>query len=159
MISDRNMYFDATHQQGKTAAQVVDLIEKLSKAGGFEDTLSYVNLPALSHISDKPGGSTKAYNPNEGRQRGSHDSKDNPKLGRSSLVSVFDELAGKGVCNILRLHVEDLDVPAHTDAAIERAIRGRDSFSLGSRRASAIEIETWYVLAPRAPSPRCCGLT
>jgi hypothetical protein len=140
-----NMYFDATHQQGNTAAQVVDLVEKLSKAGGFEDTLSYVNLPALSHISDKTGTpSAEPYNPNERRQRSAQEkNQGNSKPGRSSLISVFDKLAEKNVSNILRLHVDDFDTPAHSDAAIERAIRGRDSFSIESRRNGAIDIETW----------------
>lgn len=140
------MYFDATHQQGKTAAELNDLIEKLSRAGGFEDALSYVNLPFLNHISDNSSASTKPYNSNEGRQRITQDGpQENPKIGRTSLVSVFDKLAEKGISHILRLMVDDMETPSHTDGAIERAIRGRDSFSLGTRRNTAIEIETWYV--------------
>ncbi|KAK1237548.1 hypothetical protein MKX08_003173 [Trichoderma sp. CBMAI-0020] len=53
VASDKNLYFDASHFAGKSVDQVVDFIEKLSKAGGFKDTLSYVNLPALMMTHEK----------------------------------------------------------------------------------------------------------
>lgn len=144
---DKNLYFDASHLAGKTVDQVVDLIEKLSKAGGFEDTLSYVNLPRLSTIHEKASASksdSRTYNSNEKRQRGGA-YQENPKLGRSALISVFDKLVSVNISHILRLQVDDREGLPHTDAAIERAIRGRDSFSLGNARKEAIKVESWYV--------------
>lgn len=142
------MYFDASHLAGKTVDQVVDLIEKLSNAGGFEDTLSYVDLPILMTIHEKASGSksdNRGYNSNEKRQRGGAH-QENPKLGRSALIIVFDKLVSVNIRHIPRLHVDDREGLPHTDAAIERAIRGLNSFSLGNTRREAIKIEPWYVL-------------
>lgn len=129
--------------------QVVELIDRLWKAGGFENTLSYVNLPILSTIHEKSSASKadkldgRGYNSNEKRQRRGA-SQENPTLGRSALISVFDKLVSVNVRKILRLHVDDRGTLPHTDAAIERAIRGRDSFSLGHTRNESIEVEHWY---------------
>ncbi|KAL7928909.1 hypothetical protein V8C35DRAFT_316826 [Trichoderma chlorosporum] len=144
VASDKNLYFDASHLVGKPVEQVVDLIEKLSKAGGFEDTLSYVNLPILSTIHRKTTAKSeqKTYNSNEKRQRGGGQ-QENPNLGRNALISVFDTLVSAKVRRILRLQVEDRDSLPHTDASIERAIRGKDSLSLGDDRDEAIKIEYW----------------
>lgn len=144
---DKNLYFDASHLAGKTVDQVVDLIEKLSKAGGFEDTLSYVNLPILTTIHEKSSASksdNRGYSSNEKRQRGGAH-QENPKLGRSALISVFDKLVSVNIRHILRLQVDDREGLPHTDAAIERAIRGQDSFGLGNTRKEEIKIESWYV--------------
>ncbi|KAL6790254.1 hypothetical protein GGI42DRAFT_218651 [Trichoderma sp. SZMC 28013] len=145
VASDKNLYFDASHLAGKTVDQVVDLIEKLSKAGGFEDTLSYVNLPILTTIHEKSSASksdNRGYSSNEKRQRGGAH-QENPKLGRSALISVFDKLVSVNIRHILRLQVDDREGLPHTDAAIERAIRGQDSFSLGNTRKEEIKIESW----------------
>ncbi|KAL6695387.1 hypothetical protein J3F84DRAFT_408366 [Trichoderma pleuroticola] len=142
---DKNLYFDASHLAGKTVDQVVDLIEKLSKAGGFEDTLSYVNLPILTTIHEKSSASksdNRGYSSNEKRQRGGAH-QENPKLGRSALISVFDKLVSVNIRHILRLQVDDREGLPHTDAAIERAIRGQDSFGLGNTRKEEIKIESW----------------
>ena len=153
---DKNLYFDATHHQEKSADQVCELIEKLS-ASGFEDTLSYVNIPVLAYIQDKASTSTQVTKPhgaNERRQRDGGSQQENPCLGRSSLITVFDKLASVNVRNILRLHVEDrdLNVPAHTDAAIERAILGREIFGSGNTREEAIKVELWYVAFHSIPA-------
>ncbi|KAJ8119714.1 hypothetical protein ONZ43_g3397 [Nemania bipapillata] len=143
---DKNMFFDATHEQGKTANEVVSLIEKLSRAGGFEDTLSHVKLPSLDYLTDSLNTSTSnSYISNERRSRDSYDKAQAvpQEEGRRSLIPVFDMLAKNNIRTILRLHVDDLASPAHTDAAIERAIRGRDAFSLTDQRPSEIHIETW----------------
>ncbi|KAM0520616.1 hypothetical protein ACHAPE_003013 [Trichoderma viride] len=145
VASDKNLYFDASHLAGKSVDQVVDLIEKLSKAGGSEDTLSYVNLPTLMTTHEKAAVSVsehKVYSSNEKRPRGGAH-QENPKIGRSTLISVFDKLASVGIRHILRLHVDDREGVPHTDAAIERAIRGADSFSLGKTREKAIKVESW----------------
>ncbi|BCR98003.1 uncharacterized protein AKAW2_31322A [Aspergillus luchuensis] len=147
IASDKNLYFDATHLRGRGAAQIVQLIKKLTRAGGFEDTLSYVRIPQVSEPDGLPEAATISNTANE--KRGIH-SASGPKkalMGRISLISVFDELALAGVRHIVRLQVEDNgDVMAHSDAAIERAITGSDhrgeSTSFGTR-TGALNIETW----------------
>jgi hypothetical protein len=117
---------------------VIDLIEKLSNAGGFEDTLAYVNLPTLSIPPDESGRRSAHSKEDTRQQRGD-------ALGRNALVKVFDKLAAVNVRRILRLHVDDADEVPHTDAAIERAIRGCDSCSPGEAKRQAIVVELWYV--------------
>ena len=146
MSADKNIYFDASDLRGKSVDQVVDLIGKLSKAGGFEDTLSYVYLPVLSSVYEKADASRfdgRRYGANERRQRG-RTANENQATGRSALISVFDKLASVNVRTILRLHVDDRDNLSHSDAAIERAVRGRDFFSLGHSRNEPIHVEHWY---------------
>lgn len=130
------------------AAQIVRLIRKLTHAGGFEDTLSYVRIPQLSEPDGLPEPVIRANLANE--SRGSHSASDSKKalVRRDPLISVFDELAVAGVRRILRLQVEDnSDVLAHSDTAIERAIKGpdsRDEPASTSTRTEPLNIETWY---------------
>ena len=144
-LPDKNLYLDATHLKGKSVDKLINLIESLASGGGFEDTLSYVSLPVLSSYYDKPNPSSsenKSYGANEGRQRGV-ELQGGQTIGRSALIRVFDKLASLKIRNILRLHVDDRDGIPHTDAAIERAIRGRDRFGLENGRSDAIHVETW----------------
>lgn len=145
---DKNLYFDAFHLAGEPVEQVIDLIEKLSNAGGFEDTLSYVYLPLLGKIDKESGAASKSNNiissSNEKGQRGAAP-QENPELGCSCLVKVFDKLVSVNVRRILRLQVVDVGDQPHTDATIERAIKGQDSFYLSALRAQAINIDDWYV--------------
>ncbi|KAL2838255.1 hypothetical protein BJY01DRAFT_237555 [Aspergillus pseudoustus] len=146
IASDKNLFFDASHLRGKDVTDVVRLIEKVSKAGGFEDTLSYVRIPRLvsgptTHTKPQQG----PYGANEKRQL-------NPRpldaggRGRDTLVQVFDKLVAVKVKKILRLEVEDNgDEWAHTDTAIERAIKGHDMYSgEGPRDALEVEVWNWY---------------
>ncbi|ROV88757.1 hypothetical protein VMCG_10053 [Cytospora schulzeri] len=143
---DRNFYFDASHLNGRSPGEVAGLIRMLASPGGFEDTLSYVCVPALSHIPEdiaRSGPTSQTYTANQGRQRES-DSQDEKPKGRDSAVICFDELARAGVRNILHLVVEDMKSPPHTDAAIERAIRGEDSrVPKNRRREDGFEVEIW----------------
>ncbi|KAI2905596.1 hypothetical protein CBS147343_1275 [Aspergillus niger] len=125
VASDKNLYFDATHLRGRGPAQIVQLIQKLARAGGFEDTLSYVKIPQLSEPYWLPEPATKANTTNDKRGPNGVGSRQKATVGRNALVSVFDELAATGVQRILRLQVEDHGHElAHSDTAIERAIRG-----------------------------------
>lgn len=147
--TDKNLYFDATHLKGKSPGEVAGLILMLANPGGFEDTLSYVNLPVLGYTPDSLAGSTvnaKSYDANERRPRDSGGNEDK-LIGRNSVVAVFDKLAEVGVRNILRLIVEeDTKSPPHTDGAIERAVRGEDSLNPESKRKEpSIAVEIWYV--------------
>ena len=122
----------------------------LANPGGFEDTLSYVSLPVLEYAADISESSSsptsKSYGANEGHQRGTR-SHVNNTLGRNSAIAVLDKLAESGVRKIIRLIVdEDPDSSPHTDAAIERAVRGEDSFISAYKRhngAGAIYVEIW----------------
>ncbi|KAF2968969.1 hypothetical protein GQX73_g4638 [Xylaria multiplex] len=143
--SDKNLYFDATHHRGESTEQVVSVIKQLRQAGGFEDTLSYVKLPVL-----KMATGIKISHPKQGTKPIANEKKqlkltpeENPNLGSSSLVAVFDEIAKAGVRNILRLHVEDRSDRPHTDSAIERSIRGCDSTTSNNERHEAIGVELW----------------
>lgn len=112
--------------------------------GGFGNTLAYVYLPTVLKRQDsesvvKPVEKSYLMNQGMARQRGRAE---NPELGRTSLVSVFEKLHKVGVKNILRLHVEDREPPSHTDAAIEMALQGRDSLS-EIQASRPISVETW----------------
>jgi hypothetical protein len=118
--------------------------------GGFLDTLAYVYIPGLDQATapvkqEKP--ERKAY----GRGRASQ-VQENPKMGRNDLVSVFDKLSSCGVTRILRLQVDDLEDPAHTDSAIEMALQGAESLASQDQEQPAqarnlvhpsILVETW----------------
>ena len=105
--------------------------------GGFQDTLAYVHIPGLEQATpvQKPG--SKTYGTNRRTL-------ENSKMGRSDLVGVFDKLSSCGVTRILRLQVDDLEGPSHTDSAIEMALLGREAFSS--------EDQTQASLQPRNPA-------
>ncbi|KAL7790945.1 hypothetical protein V8C37DRAFT_161785 [Trichoderma ceciliae] len=140
-ISDKNLYFDASGHKG--ADQLIELINRMS-VGGFGDTLAYVYIPTVQHSPDsKPTAkiSNKSHPMNQGVAR-QKTLTENPNIGRSSLIGVFDKLHELGVKSILRLQVEDRESPSHTDAAIERALQGRDSVS-DEKSRGPISVETW----------------
>ncbi|EQB43180.1 hypothetical protein CGLO_18193 [Colletotrichum gloeosporioides Cg-14] len=133
---DKNLCFDAKGQ--KYAKSIVHLLSRMS-AGGFNDTLAYVHLPTVSHSSiNTPLGRNASA-----AQRGSLT--ENPSPGRIELVKVFDKLHELKVKKILRLHVEDRHPPSHTDASIEIALQGRESFLKdgGTVGREPIAVETW----------------
>jgi hypothetical protein len=137
------LFFDATHLRGKDITDVVRLIDNVSKAGGFEDTLSYVRIPRVvssSSMTTKP--LQGPYSANEKRQLKPR-ALDAGGKGRDTLVEVFDKLFAVNVRKILRLEVEDNGEEwAHTYTAIERAIKGYDMYSGGSPKY-ALEVEVW----------------
>ncbi|KAL4890046.1 hypothetical protein BDV59DRAFT_195334 [Aspergillus ambiguus] len=140
--SDKNLFFDASHLRGRSVSEVVQLIDKIYRAGGFEDTLSYVRIPFL--VSEAPR-SPQIQRPNianEKRQLKKGPISREPK-GRDTLVEVFKALVKVKVRRILRLQVEDnADDWSHTDTAIEQAIKGYDQYSNATDRP-ALEIEEW----------------
>ncbi|KAL5003235.1 hypothetical protein BDV10DRAFT_201119 [Aspergillus recurvatus] len=142
VASDKNLFFDASHFRGKNVDDVVRLIEKVSRAGGFEDTLSYVRIPQLASEAQNGPKGHKQNVANDKRllNRGPTDRQ---LKGRDTLIKVFDKLVEVNVRKILRLEVEDnADEWAHTDTAIEQAIRGYTPYSSGERRES-LEIAEW----------------
>lgn len=142
---------------------MAELVQRLDKPGGLEDTLSYVNLPVLSYTAVKGDkldskSATAIYSANDTRRR-DRDTQQENQMEQTSIVAVFDKLAEVGVRSILPLQVEqDLELdnweplstystrsPPHTDTAIERAIRGQDSLmSSNTPKRHAIHIEIWY---------------
>lgn len=141
--SDENLYFDASGLRRKGADKVTELIGRMS-IGGFGDTLAYVYLPTIMHGQDSEAASKpikKSYPMNQGVAR-EDNREENPNIGRTSLINVFDRLYEVGVRNILRLHVEDREALSHTDAAIEMALQGRDSLSTNPT-SRPISVETW----------------
>ena len=141
---------DAGNLRNKEDNQITDLISRLS-VGGFDDVLSYVRIPTIKMTSPTqpiPKKEIRSYVKRAGGTKQEPSLEENPTPGRQSLVSVFDKLYEAGVRRIIRLHVEDMDTPHHTDTAIERAIAGRDYFGLETPRRETggrIAVETWYV--------------
>lgn len=127
---------------------MIKLIDRMS-IGGFGDTLAYVYLPIVQHSQDselstaKPA-NKKSYTMNKSvaRQNNALAAAENPKVGRTSLVRVFDKLYEAGVKRILRLQVDDWESLSHTDAALEMAVHGSDRLPTGAGRGE-ISIETW----------------
>ncbi|KAL4925442.1 S8 family peptidase [Aspergillus undulatus] len=144
ILSDINLFFDASHLRGKRVDDVVRLIEKVSKAGGFEDTLSYVRIPRLIFESQNTQNTQQTQNiANEKRTLKKSPNDKEVARGRETLIRVFDELVRVKVQKILRLHVEDNgDEWAHTDTAIEKAIKGYSKYSGGVPRKQ-LEIGEW----------------
>ncbi|KAL7814959.1 hypothetical protein V8C44DRAFT_363359 [Trichoderma aethiopicum] len=147
VASDRNLYFEASHLNGRSLSEVIDLIEKLSNAGGFEDTLSYVSIPILSTLHDEATAFELGdkMDDADGKEPPGRLSEEGSKsgLGRSALISIFDKLASVNVRRIIRLHVDDRDAVPHTDSAIEQAIRGCDSSSPSRDMKRAIRVDEW----------------
>lgn len=115
---------------------------KLSKAGGFDSTLASVNLPTISQAPIEDVKQKKSYSMNQKRTRDIV--RENPTMGRTGLVAVFNKLFECKVRRILLLQVEDRDKPPHTDAAIEEALRGRQSVIKRSVKCrDAISVEVW----------------
>jgi hypothetical protein len=112
--------------------------------GGFGETLSYVYLPIIEYSqtgesAEKPERKTHAMNQGVARHKVLQE---NPKIGRTAHINVFERLYKAGVRSILRLHVEDREYPSHTDAAIEIALRGGDSLS-EVQKCRPISVEIW----------------
>ncbi|KAI0154854.1 hypothetical protein GGR57DRAFT_511820 [Xylariaceae sp. FL1272] len=130
----KNLYFDARGLQD--TAEILELLNRM-KTGGFGTTLSYVNLPAIRRAP---------VDPTHGKA--DEDSGDdtvpleNPRMGRTDLIKVFNELRKVKVTHIWRLEVEDRQTPSHTDGAIEIAIQGTES-TIGQTVQEPISIHTW----------------
>jgi hypothetical protein len=112
--------------------------------GGFSETLAYLSIPTVA--SEEPKGKkskprVEGAKPNQGVPI--QKKEQNPDPGRTVLTDVFDKLYEQKVRSILNLEVEDRRPPSHTDAAIEAALRGRDSFGLNGAASRPISVETW----------------
>lgn len=114
---------------------MVTLIDRMS-VGSFQETLSYVYIPPLDPpVTEKPA--VKSYNTYRKRPG---QVQETTKMTRNDLVKVFDKLSFCGVTRILRLQVDDLYDPAHTDSAIELALQGLGSFAPRHRQQSPVQM-------------------
>lgn len=92
-----------------------NLLSKLK----FEDILQYVAIPRISVEVNMNAANSK-------RSRvGSRPSKPDG-LGRQDLCYIFDCLRKKGVKTILKVIIDDSVMPAHSDEAIEAALKLMD---------------------------------
>jgi hypothetical protein len=135
-----NLYFDATGH--KEASKIVDLVHRMEH-GGFWKTLSYVYIPTLQYTDQEREPTAKTGKKSYSAATADQGLKENPQTGRTALVSVFDKLCKAGVHNILRLYVEDREQPSPTDAALERALQGRESMADASSGRGSFHVETW----------------
>ncbi|KAH6715880.1 hypothetical protein BKA61DRAFT_334368 [Leptodontidium sp. MPI-SDFR-AT-0119] len=106
---ENQIYFDLYDSPSKTISE--DRIEEGLDHLKFEDILQYVALPSL-HLEKKPA-TTKL------RKTSRSDGK-----GRSDMVFLFNFLRHKKVQRIIRVIVDDMVEPAHSDEAIEAALAG-----------------------------------
>lgn len=103
----------------------------------FEDVLRYVALPRISFLKDDDHSPTT---------RVSRETVDEP--GRGDVRLVFDYLRHKKkVKRILRVIVDDLESPSHSDEAIEFALAGMNVEAWDWRRYDLC-IETVFQVAP-----------
>lgn len=107
--AENQIYFDLYDSPSKTISE--DRIEEGLDHLKFEDILQYVALPSL-HLEKKPA-TTKL------RKTSRSDGK-----GRSDMVFLFNFLRHKKVQRIIRVIVDDMVEPAHSDEAIEAALAG-----------------------------------
>ncbi|KAG8158398.1 hypothetical protein KVR01_011520 [Diaporthe batatas] len=141
---DTNMSFNAMNYQNDTSQNIVRLLQKLGKAGGFDKILSLVKLPTISHTQPEASNPRpkKRYPMN---QKITLTNKlESQAAGRTGLLEVFDELSKLEVTSIVRLEVEDREHPSHTDATIEQSIFGRQAYCNNDKHIRRpISVEQW----------------
>jgi len=103
----------------------------------FEDILQYVALPSIQ-LEKKPVSSKdkKTAKPPDGE-------------GRSDMVFFFNFLRRKKVNRVIRVIVDDTIKPAHSDEAIEKALKGL-KVEIWNWRKYDLCIETIVAAAPDA---------
>lgn len=98
-----------------TQTGLENLLSKLK----FEDILQYVAIPRISVESNVNTANSK-------RVRGSGRSSKQDGDGRRDLCYIFDRLRKKGVKTVLKVIIDDSTMPAHSDEAIEDALKFMD---------------------------------
>ncbi|KAK7409057.1 hypothetical protein QQX98_008761 [Neonectria punicea] len=113
---DMELYFDLSGHANITQTGFENLMSKLK----FEEILQYVAIPRISV-------EVNMHTPNSKRSRvgGSRSSKPDG-AGRRDLCYIFERLRKKGVKTILKVIVDDSVAPAHSDEAIESALKLMD---------------------------------
>ncbi|KAL6906988.1 hypothetical protein GGI43DRAFT_380509 [Trichoderma evansii] len=113
--SDLELYFDLSGHANITQTGLENLLSKLK----FEDILQYVAIPRLSVEVNANAANSK-------RARGSGRSSKQDGDGRRDLCYIFDRLRKKGVKTVLKVIIDDSTMPAHSDEAIEDALKFMD---------------------------------
>lgn len=113
-VTDSELYFDLSGYSSMKQHEFENLLSKLK----FANVLQYVGIPKITIDL------ASATGPNKGRIRSGGRSSRSDGAGRVDFVGVFDRLRGKGVTTILKVTVDDTLAPAHSDEAIEDALRG-----------------------------------
>ncbi|KAH8131127.1 hypothetical protein FP744_10007985 [Trichoderma asperellum] len=113
--SDLELYFDLSGHANITQTGLENLLSKLK----FEDILQYVAIPKLSV-------EVNVNTANSKRARGSGRSSKQDGDGRRDLCYIFDRLRKKGVKTVLKVIIDDSTMPAHSDEAIEDALKFMD---------------------------------
>ncbi|EGR47699.1 uncharacterized protein TRIREDRAFT_79111 [Trichoderma reesei QM6a] len=113
--SDYELYFDLSGHGNITQTGLENLLSKLR----FEDILQYVAIPRLNVEVNMNTANSK-------RSRASGRSHKQDGEGRRDLCYIFDRLRKKGVKTILKVIIDDSMTPAHSDEAIEDALKFMD---------------------------------
>ncbi|KAM0254704.1 hypothetical protein ACHAQJ_006485 [Trichoderma viride] len=113
--SDLELYFDLSGHANITQSGLENLLSKLK----FEDILQYVAIPKLNVEVNMNTANSK-------RPRGAGRSPKQDGEGRRDLCYIFDRLRKKGVKTILKVIIDDSVMPAHSDEAIEDALKFMD---------------------------------
>ncbi|KAK2595809.1 hypothetical protein QQS21_006573 [Conoideocrella luteorostrata] len=111
--SDLELYFDLSGHGDLTQRGLENLLSKLK----FEDILQYVAIPQISVELNTPN----TANMRKSRTGASRTSKSDG-AGRRDLCYIFDRLRKKGVKTVLKVIIDDLALPAHSDEAIEECL-------------------------------------
>ncbi|KAF4451630.1 hypothetical protein F53441_5486 [Fusarium austroafricanum] len=115
---DQELYFDLSGNIN-TGVMTQPGLENLFSKLNFEDTLQYVCIPKISIQINRP--SERA-----GASRRAARAKVPDEAGKRDLCYIFDRLRAKGVKTILSVIVDDSASPAHSDEAIEDALKTMD---------------------------------
>jgi ankyrin repeat protein len=114
-FTDFELYFDLSGHANITQTGLENLLSKLK----FEDILQYVAIPRLNVEVNLNTANSK-------RSRGTGRSPKQDGEGRRDLCYIFDRLRKKGVKTILKVIIDDATMPAHSDEAIEDALKFMD---------------------------------
>ncbi|KAL7937004.1 hypothetical protein V8C35DRAFT_213161 [Trichoderma chlorosporum] len=112
--SDYELYFDLSGHANIAQTGFENLLSKLK----FEDILQYVAIPRLNvEVNMNAANSKRPRNGRSPKQDGD---------GRRDLCYIFDRLRKRGVKTILKVIIDDSVSPAHSDEAIEDALKFMD---------------------------------
>ncbi|KAM0415654.1 hypothetical protein ACHAPT_013404 [Fusarium lateritium] len=109
--SEQELFFDLSGDVNSgsiTQAGLENLLSKLK----FEEILQYVAIPKLNVQVNRSG-----------ERSGGRRSAKPDGAGRRDLCYIFDRLRKKGVKAILKVFIDDSSMPAHSDEAIEDALK------------------------------------
>ncbi|RSL50676.1 hypothetical protein CEP54_011830 [Fusarium duplospermum] len=134
----QELYFDLSGDVTSGTITQADLENLLSKLK-FEDILQYAAIPKLSvHVA------------RTGERASSRPSAKPDGAGRRDLCYFFDRLRKKGVQTILKVFIDDSFMPAHSDEAIEDALKTMDVEVWDWNKTDLCTEVIYKVAAPKA---------